>query len=329
MRDLTIIGAGPAGLAAAREAQTQGLDFVVLERGLVGDTIHQYPIGKPLFSTPEEIELSPGGLHVYGAKPTREELLTHYTRFVIDRELPVRTGEQVHAISRDGEGFAVTTSKGVHRSRYVLVATGINGIRKHLGVAGEGPERVLYRFIEAFPYAGKQVVVAGSGNSAAETAIYLEEVGANVTLVMRRPSFGADPTTGKPEIKWWVREPLEALQSAGRMNVLFGSIIAEIRDRTAVVESAESGRRELPCDVVFALLGTEPDHTLLVGAGVAIGEDNIPVYNERTHETNVPGLFVTGHITREKHIKGALHVAPRIIEHISAKVAESRTTVSS
>src|SRR5688572_4291600 len=111
MRDLVIIGAGPAGLAAAREAREQGLDILVLEKGLVGDTIHQYPIGKPLFSTPEEIELAPGALKCRGAKPTREELLTHYTRFVVDAGLPVRTGEPVHAITPDGDGFRVTTSR--------------------------------------------------------------------------------------------------------------------------------------------------------------------------------------------------------------------------
>ena len=71
MLDLVIIGSGPAGLAAARDAQRLGLDFVVVEKGIVADTISQFPIGKPLFSTPEEIELEPGGLRCRGTKPTR------------------------------------------------------------------------------------------------------------------------------------------------------------------------------------------------------------------------------------------------------------------
>src|SRR5262245_1964930 len=175
MQDLVIIGAGPAGLAAAREAKQRDLDFVVLEKGVVADTIHQFPIGKPLFSTPNELELVPGTLKCRADKPTREEVLTHYARYVVDASLPVHTGEPVLSVAPTGEGFRVVTSRAEYEARTVLVATGINGFRKHLNVPGETDDRVQYRFVEAFPYAGKRVIVAGSGNSAAETAIFLEE----------------------------------------------------------------------------------------------------------------------------------------------------------
>lgn len=324
MLDLVIIGAGPAGLCAAREAHARGLDFVVLEKGLVADTIHQYPIGKPLFSTPKELELAPGGLRCRAGKPTREELLTHYTRFVVDSELPVRTDEPVLAIEpRDGE-FVVTTTKDQVRARKVLVATGINGFRKHLNVPGERDERVRYRFVEAYPYAGKPVVVAGSGNSAAETALYLEEVGAHVTLAMRRQGFEKDPVSGKPEIKWWVRDPIVALRDAGRMDVRFDTCVAEIKPETVVLTSP-SGRDEIACAAVFALLGTRPDLRLLVDAGVVIDDEGVPVYDPATFETNVPGLYVVGHITRERHIKGALETAPRVVERIADSLEVARS----
>jgi thioredoxin reductase (NADPH) len=321
MLDLVIIGAGPAGLAAARDAMARGLDFVVLERGLIGDTIHQYPIGKPLFSTPAEIELSPGGLRIRAEKPTREELLTHYTRFVVERALPVHTAEEVVSLERGAESFAVTTRNAVYTARTVLVATGINGFRKHLGVPGETPERVHYRFVEAFPYANKRVLVTGSGNSAAEVTLFLEEVAQHVTLVMRRPDFGDDPRTGKPGIKWWVREPLDAVIAAGRVDVFFDSCVVAVSDTYATVESAARGRVDVPCEAVFAMLGTRPDLHLLAEAGVVIDEDGVPCYNPDTFETNVPGLFVAGHITRERHIKGALAVAPRVVEHIAESLA--------
>ena len=326
MLDLIIIGAGPAGLAAAREAKARGLDFVTLERGLLADTIYQFPIGKPLFSTPNELELAPGGLRCRAEKPTREEVLTHYARFVVEASLPVHTEEPVLSIARDADGFTVETSQGTYRARAVLAATGVNGFRKQLGVPGETPERVQYRFVEAFPYAGKRVVVAGSGNSAAEAALFLEEVGAHVTLVMWRVGFERDPQNGKAEIKWWVRDPLVELERAGRVEVHFEARIAEITAATAVLESRARGRFEVACDAIFALLGTSPDLHLLVEAGVEIDPDGVPRYDP-TFETNVPMLFVAGHITRERHMKGAIETAPRVVERIAEALAVERPAV--
>jgi thioredoxin reductase (NADPH) len=321
MLDLVIIGSGPAGLAAARDADRMGMSFVVIEKGNIADTIMQFPIGKQLFSTPEEIELEPGTLRCRGPKPTREELLTHYVRFVVDKRLPVKTGESVLSIARNCDGFVVTSSKGEYRTRTVLAATGINGFRKHLNVPGETDERVRYQFVEGFPFAGKDVVVAGSGNSAAEAALFLEEVGARVSLVMRRAGYETDPRTGKAEIKWWVRDPLVALVAAGRMNVTFDAWIVEIRDGVTTLGTAAGERFDVPCETVFALLGTTPDLELLQSAGVRIGDDGVPEYNPTTFETTVEGLFVAGHITHERHVKGALAVAPIVMREIASRLA--------
>lgn len=326
MHDLVIIGAGPAGLSAASKAHALGLDVLVIERGLVGATIHEYPIGKPLFSTADEIELVPGGLVPHGSKPTREELLTHYTRFVVDSGIPVRTNEAVHSVTPVGGVFEIATSNGLVRSRTVLVATGINGFRKRLEVPGESPERVTYRFVEAYPYAGKRVLVVGSGNSAAETALYLEEVGARITLAMRRPGFGRDPATGKPEIKWWVADPLRERIGAGRLTVLFDAVVREVTPADAIV-SVGGADITVACDAIFALLGTEPDLSLLDGAGVRIDADGVPSYDPGTFETNVPGLYVAGHITRERHIKGALRVGPLVAARIAVSLAAARQIV--
>ena len=74
MYDLIIVGSGPAGLVAALSAKRNGLDYLVLERGVIANTIYNYPIAKPLFSTSEEVELELGALG-RGSKPTREEVL--------------------------------------------------------------------------------------------------------------------------------------------------------------------------------------------------------------------------------------------------------------
>src|SRR6195256_282056 len=96
--DLLIIGAGPAGLSSADAAARAGLDYLVIEKGTIADTIRQYPVGRTLFSTPNELEMREGALHPVREKPTREELLSHYIHFVLDADLRINTGEEVTAI---------------------------------------------------------------------------------------------------------------------------------------------------------------------------------------------------------------------------------------
>src|SRR5437867_6540744 len=95
--DLLIIGSGPAGLSAADTAAREGLDYLVIEKGTIADTIRQYPVGRTLFSTPNELEMREGALQPVREKPTREELLSHYIHFVLDADLRINTGEEVTA----------------------------------------------------------------------------------------------------------------------------------------------------------------------------------------------------------------------------------------
>src|ERR1041384_3914785 len=108
--DLLIIGAGPAGLSAADAAAREGLSYIVIEKGTIANTIRQYPVGRTMFSTPNELEMRDGTLKPLREKPTREELLSHYIHFVLDRDLKVNTGERVVDVSGDVEqGFFITT----------------------------------------------------------------------------------------------------------------------------------------------------------------------------------------------------------------------------
>src|SRR5438093_7673852 len=100
--DLLIIGAGPAGLSAADAAARDGLSYVVIEKGTIANTIRQYPVGRTLFSTPNELEMREGTLKPVREKPTREELLSHYIHFVLDQNLKINTDEEVVDVERAG-----------------------------------------------------------------------------------------------------------------------------------------------------------------------------------------------------------------------------------
>src|SRR5690242_21896356 len=111
MLDLLIIGAGPAGLSAAEAAAHAGLAYVVIEQGTIANTIRQYPVGRTMFSTPNEVEMHEGTLKPVLEKPTREELLSHYIHFVLNLDLCINTGERVVDVSGNiSEGFVVQTT---------------------------------------------------------------------------------------------------------------------------------------------------------------------------------------------------------------------------
>src|ERR1700704_750772 len=110
--DLLIIGAGPAGLSSADAAARAGLDYLVIEKGTIADTIRQYPVGRTLFSTPNELEMREGALKPVREKPTREELLSHYIHFVLDGDLHINTGEEVTRIEHpETDRFTIHTKR--------------------------------------------------------------------------------------------------------------------------------------------------------------------------------------------------------------------------
>src|SRR6478672_8505313 len=109
--DLLIIGAGPAGLSAADAAAREGLSNLVIEKGTIANTIRQYPVGRTMFSTPNELEMREGSLQPIREKPTREELLSHYIHFVLDHDLRINAGEKVVDVSGDiDRRFSIVTT---------------------------------------------------------------------------------------------------------------------------------------------------------------------------------------------------------------------------
>jgi thioredoxin reductase (NADPH) len=318
--DLLIIGAGPAGLSAAHAAAREGLDYLVVEKGLIADTIYHYPVGLTVFSTVNELELREGELRPCREKPTREELLSYYVRFALEEGLRINTEEEVTAVERAGAGgFVVETTRARYEAARVLVATGAGGRPRRLHVPGEDLPKVRHRFHEPFPFVRKDVLVVGGGNSAAEAALFLSEGGARATFAIWRSDWeNRDPKRGA--IKHWVRDPLEAEIERGRLRLLLFSEVVEIRE-TEVAVRAESGEVvALPNAAVFVLIGSDADLTLLRRLGVRMeksGLSEVPAYDPRTFETNVPGLHVAGHFTHSRHIKEAIAVPRRIVPLIA------------
>lgn len=326
--DLLIIGAGPAGLSAAYAAAQEGLNYLVIEKGTIADTIRHYPVGRTLFSTPNELEMFAGSLKPVREKPTREELLSHYVHFVLDHDLKINTAEEVIDAQAFDGGFLVRTNCREYQAARLLFAIGAMAHPRLLNIPGEDLPKVHHRFVEPYPYVRKDALVVGGGNSAAEAALFLSEEGARTTMAIWRDDWdNRDPKAGA--MKHWVRSPLEREIAEGRLRVILFKQVDEIT-KTEVRLTAESGESlTIPNEVVFVLVGSDADLTLLKNLGVRTAPGKlteVPLYDAETFETNVRGVYVAGHFTNARHIKAAIDVPRRVVPLIAQDL---RTGVSS
>lgn len=338
MLDLLIIGAGPAGISAAYEAKKAGLDYVVIEKGLIGNTIYNYPVGLTVFSTTNELEFIEGDLKPAREKPTREELLSYYVRFVLDNELNVRTEVTVLGVGRvefaksdvcKEIAYRVVTDKGFFDAKNVLFAIGAMDHPRKLNVPGEDLPKVYDHFRETYPWVKKHAMIVGGGNSAGEAALFLAQEGAETTLAIFRSDWeNNDPKQGC--IKYWVKQPLEEELKEHCLKLFFLGKVIEIREREVELESESGERVVIPNDVVFVLIGSDADLTMLKDLGVATEQGKygeVPIYDPETFETNISGIYVAGHFTNHRHIKPAIDapkvLIPKLAEKLNGKKAEA------
>lgn len=323
MYDLIIIGAGPAGISAADIAASEGLNYLAIEKGLIANTVYNYPIGLTVFSTTNELELFENSLRPAREKPTREELLSYYVRFALDNKLNIKTEEEVISIAKiDNNEFVIQTTKAEYKAARVLFAIGAMDHPRSLSVKGIDLSKVFHRFHETYPYVRKDALVIGGGNSAAEAALFLSEEGARTTLAIWRSDWeNRDPKMGA--IKQWVRTPLEKQIELGNLNVVLYKELVEINENDVVIRKEDDGVITIPNDVVFVLIGSDADLTLLKNLGVETEQSKygeVPIYDKETFQTNVTGVFVAGHFTYNRHIKEAIAVPRKIIPIIAREL---------
>jgi thioredoxin reductase (NADPH) len=294
VRDVLIVGAGPSGLATAIAAKQQGLDYAIVEKGVLVNSIFRFPVHMVFFTTPELLEV--GGLPLVSPndKPTRLEALKYYRRVVDRYGLAVSFHEEVTSLERVGDDgiFTVTTRNrgGVVRARQaraVVLAIGYYEHPNHLGVPGEDLPHVSHFFDEAHPYYRQRVVIVGGKNSAAETALELFRAGAHVTLVHRRAALGES-------IKYWVKPDIENRIKEGSVAARFESHVVQITPTHVEIDRL-GAREQIAAERVFLLTGYHPDVDLMRRAGVRCDAQTLaPEYDSETFETNVPNLFVAG-----------------------------------
>ena len=307
VHDVLIVGAGPSGLATAIAAKQHNLDYVVVEKGVLVNSIFHFPTHMVYFTTPELLEI--GGLPLVTPfdKPTRLESLRYYRRVVDSYDIQISFHQRVTEITRQGEIFAVTTVaeepasgqvngaevRTTREARAVVLAIGYYDIPNCLGVPGEDLPHVFHYYKEPHPYYRRRVVIVGGKNSAAEAALELFRAGAHVTLVHRRATLGES-------IKYWVRPDIENRIKEGSIAARFETRVVEITRESVIVEPVAgglqgSGPEAIPADAVLLLTGYRPDVDLMRRSGIRCHDETLsPDLDAETFETNVPNLFIAG-----------------------------------
>lgn len=275
--EILILGAGCAGLTAGLYAARAGAEVLILEKGLPG--------GQTALTA--AVDNYPGLPGIDGASlMQRMEEQTKDSGAVI-----LSTG----VLSLDPKEKRVVTEAGDFTADALIIATGAEP--KELGIPGEQEFRgngVSYCAVcDGFFYRGKDIYVVGGGNSAAEEALHLAEIGRRVYLLVRKGQLRCDSAIRQrllahPKIEVLFHRELTELQGAGKLEALL------LRH----TETGELTRVPAEGCGVFVFIGYRPSTALFAGKlemdaeGYLLTDENL--------QTNVPGVYAAGDVRRKR-----------------------------
>ncbi len=301
-----IVGAGPIGLELAVALKKAGIDYVQLEAGQVGQTIHWYPNQTQFFSSPEHIAIAgiPFQTQEKG-KVTREEYLAYLNVVVDQHVLDIQVYERVVELQQDPETllFTLIAKRGgerrIYTAEHVILAIGDMHRPRMLHIPGEDLPHVSHYLEQPEKYKDHKLLIVGGRNAAVEAAIQCNRAGAHVTMCHSRERI----ETGV--IKYWLMPELEGLMKKGeiRFHPLTRPVSITRKEVTLVPcdsggrdrASSESEQIKVEAEHVLIMTGYITDYSLLEMVGVPlVGESRTPKFDDNTMMTDVPNLYIAG-----------------------------------
>lgn len=316
MKDVIIIGAGPIGLACGISAKEKKLDYLIVEKGTLVNSLFNYPLNMTFFSTSDRLEIGETPFISQQPKPTRSEALEYYRRVTTTEKLNVNLYEEIINIHKTNKGFSIETSKNKYSAKKIVIATGFYDFPYLLNIPGENLPKVKHYYSEPHPYFGMNLAIIGSANSAVDAALETYRKGAKkVTMIIREKHIGEN-------VKYWVRPDIINRIKEGSIKAYFNSEVIKIF-KTSILIKSKNKEIKIKNDFVLAMTGYQPNFKLLKNLGVNFKKDKYktPRYNENTMESNVKGLYLAGVVcgglkTNKWFIENSREHAPKIIESI-------------
>ena len=310
--DIVIVGSGPAGLSAASRAAHHGNRHVVFEaEDHASDTIYQYQKRKFVMAEPALIPLRSG---MSFAEGRREEVLDAWNREIREQGINIEYRRKVISIMRQPEGcFAVECEDGTRCiTRNLILAIGLQGNVRKLGVPGENLARVQYTLSDPEEFSGESIVVVGTGDAGIENALALAEHN-RVTVFNRGEEFNSCKEAN--------RNLILSAEKAGRLAISYSSVSTRVEETGSqpplrLVYETRIGERELECDRIIGRLGATPPRKLVEAFGVSFPGPSptaLPELSEQ-YESNVPDLFIIGALGGYPLIKQAMNQGYEVVD---------------
>ena len=273
--DVIVIGSGPAGLTAGIYAGRQGLKVLILEKAVTGGAGLMVP----------NMENYPGFEVVAGKQ------LIEYTKKQALKYAEIRELEEVKDIEfMDKAEIKVSTQKNEYKGRSVILCTGTT--HRKLGVPGESEflgKGVFYCAVCDGPlFVGRRILVIGGGNTAAQGALFLDNIGSYVAMVHRRDELRAEK---------YLKEELDKKE----IPVIWDTVVGEIRGDTAVNKIIlhnlkKDTEEEYDADGIYIAVGENPVNEIAKRAGVEIDKRGY-IKTDKNQKTNVSLVYAAGDIT--------------------------------
>lgn len=273
--DIIIIGAGPGGLTAGIYAGRQGTKNLIIDRDLAGGIGREVP----------EMENYPGFDNISGLELI-EKMKAQATKNTELHEME----EVTEIIETDDEyRFTVKTSKSEYQSKTIILATGSS--HRHLEAKGE--EEFLGKGVsycatcDGFFFQSRDVIMVGGGNTALQEALYLNNLGVNVTLVHRRDEFRAQ------------KQLQDDIAEAG-IKTIFNATVEEIKGdmlvESVVLKDTKTGQlSEVPANGVFISVGYVPHTELAEQLNVKLDETG-HIIIDKDQKTNIEYVYAIGDV---------------------------------
>lgn len=303
--DIVIVGAGPAGLETALQAEKAGFSYLLLDKDDAGALIKNTMGNKKFFHEYGRNTAKPTGLLPFPDRLLGDELVELWRTRA--KSLNFKKGLDVVGVRKTDGGFVVKTAQGEYGARFVVLASGTFEHSRELGVPGEKGHPNVHYFIDYYnDYFGKKVLVIGGGNSAVETACYLAPDNEIVHIV--RGKMLSSSVTEKN------RRDHEELVAEGKIRTVFEGVVEEIFERAARV-SHKGNASEYPFDLMFIHIGFLQPFEFLASVGVGISHGK-PIFSPETFESDVSGLYIAGALTGADSVIESANQAVSIVGHL-------------